>query len=206
MHLDAVAARRTQAGAPVVHEVHTLLWSLDSFARAHPDARPIASIRCNFAKLLYVGETAEVAVTNFDAKGFRLEVAAQGSVVLRLLAAFGPATPVRAPDCPVPPAKDALQPDQPMILSLEEMSGRSGRVLFATPAAVIAAAFPHISNLWGAIRTSALGCSTRLVGMVCPGLHSIFGALSLAVCEPERPSTPSNSAWLPQTLGSDLSG
>jgi acyl dehydratase len=188
IHLDQVAARRTQAGAPVVHGVHTLLWSLDSFVRVHPDAPPIASIKCNFTKLLYVGETAEVVVRNFDPKGFRLEVAAQGSVVLRLSVVFGPAAPVRTPDCPVPPAKDALQPEQPIVLSLEEMPGRSGRVLFATPAPVIAATFPHISNRWGAVRTSALACSTQLVGMVCPGLHSIYGALALTVCEPQQPS------------------
>jgi acyl dehydratase len=29
MHMDAVAARRTQAGKPVVHGVHTLLWALN---------------------------------------------------------------------------------------------------------------------------------------------------------------------------------
>ena len=32
MHMDAVAARRTQAGLPVVHGIHTLLWALDSIA------------------------------------------------------------------------------------------------------------------------------------------------------------------------------
>lgn len=33
MHMDAVKARRTQAGQPVVHGVHTLLWSLAKFTR-----------------------------------------------------------------------------------------------------------------------------------------------------------------------------
>ena len=34
MHLDALKARRTQAGVPVVHGVHLLLWALDAAARA----------------------------------------------------------------------------------------------------------------------------------------------------------------------------
>ena len=36
MHLDALLARRTQAGVPVVHGVHLLLWGLDALARAEP--------------------------------------------------------------------------------------------------------------------------------------------------------------------------
>ena len=39
MHLDALLARRTQAGVPVVHGVHLLLWGLDALARAEPGAR-----------------------------------------------------------------------------------------------------------------------------------------------------------------------
>ena len=38
MHLDAVKARRTQAGLPVVHGVHLLLWALDVLAREEPRA------------------------------------------------------------------------------------------------------------------------------------------------------------------------
>src|SRR5271163_3454397 len=30
MHMDPIAARRTPAGAPVVHGIHTLLWLLDN--------------------------------------------------------------------------------------------------------------------------------------------------------------------------------
>jgi hypothetical protein len=192
MHLDAIAARRTLAGAPVVHGIHTLLWSLDSFVQAHPEIPPIASIRCSFVKLLYVGETAEAAVTSIDPKGFRLEVAVEDSVVLRLSAMFGSPAPDRVPAHDSGMTKGAIQPDDPANLLLEEMSGRTGRVLFAVAPAVIAAAFPHISNHWRAVRTSALACSTRLVGMVCPGLHSIFGGLSFTACEPGRPSDSIN--------------
>ena len=34
MHVDALAARRTQAGAPVVHGMHAVLWALDALAGA----------------------------------------------------------------------------------------------------------------------------------------------------------------------------
>ena len=33
IHLDAIQARRTQAGQPVVHGMHAVLWALDVIAR-----------------------------------------------------------------------------------------------------------------------------------------------------------------------------
>ena len=33
MHMDALQARRTQAGAPVVHGIHLLLWALKPVCR-----------------------------------------------------------------------------------------------------------------------------------------------------------------------------
>jgi len=36
MHMDALQARRTQAGAPVVHGINLFLWALDSFAQRLP--------------------------------------------------------------------------------------------------------------------------------------------------------------------------
>src|SRR6516164_7346096 len=40
MHIDEVAARRTQAGAPVVHGVHAVIWALDSIAQNYPFSTP----------------------------------------------------------------------------------------------------------------------------------------------------------------------
>ena len=41
VHLDPVLARRTPAGAPVVHGVHLLLWGLDALARAERALPPM---------------------------------------------------------------------------------------------------------------------------------------------------------------------
>ena len=43
IHVDPVIARRTGAGALVVHGVHNLLWCLDSVGREVPDALSVAS-------------------------------------------------------------------------------------------------------------------------------------------------------------------
>src|SRR5258708_22537455 len=74
---------------------------------------------------------------------------------------------------------DVEAPEPPAALGLVQMEGRAGRLAFARPAEELAAMFPHASKLIGARRVAALGCTTRLVGMVIPGLHSIYAGLDL---------------------------
>ena len=183
MHMDPVAARRTQAGAPVVHGIHTLLWALDSLARCNPDLPAIATLRVRFDKLVYVGDSVDAVLTHRDETGLRLEVKVGGAIGLRLQVGFGPSRPQ-------PAALTAglllYQPDTgvlPLDLTLDEMANRAGRIGFAVPPAEIASVFPNAVRAWNANRIAALICSTYLVGMICPGLHSIFGGLSVVVCD-----------------------
>ena len=64
MHLDAVLARRTQAGVPVVHGVHLLLWGLDVLARAEPVLPPMRRLKAHFKQFVAVDETVAVALTS----------------------------------------------------------------------------------------------------------------------------------------------
>lgn len=185
LHMDPVAARRTQAGAPVVHGLHTLLWCIDQCAAQYPDLPPIGSVKIRFDRLLHLGETVDCVLTRMDGSGFRMETDIGGAVGFRLAAVFG--APRDAPASSAQPsADDILRPERPLELSFAEMEGRSGRVGFAVPPSEIARAFPSAARHWGEQRIAALICTTRLVGMVCPGLHSIFGGLSLTFCREDE--------------------
>ena len=54
------------------------------------------------------------------------------------------------------------------------MRGRSGTVRLATTVDKMSARFPHAADYLGASAVGALLCLSRLVGMECPGLHSLF--------------------------------
>ena len=62
MHLDTVLARRTQAGVPVAHGVHLLLWGLDALARAEADLPPMGRLRAHFKRFAAVDETVSVVL------------------------------------------------------------------------------------------------------------------------------------------------
>jgi hypothetical protein len=184
MHLDPVAARRTTAGVPVVHGVHLLLWSLDWISASLGQMPPTASLRVNFDTFVGVDEAVDLSLLRQDSVGLRAELRVAGALAMVVAAGFGDATTNCGRAVPATlRAGEAFAGNEPLDLTLDAMTGRAGLVGPATAVAEMAAAFPHAARMLGASRTAGLGALTRLVGMACPGLHSIFNSLSLKACD-----------------------
>jgi NADP-dependent 3-hydroxy acid dehydrogenase YdfG len=180
MHMDALAARRTQAGAPVVHGMHALLWLLDEIVRHRPTMPPIAGMKVSFAKMLYVGETVEARIKHLDEKALRAEVLVDNTPAITVRATFGPALPQplgweEVQDAPL------FEPTEPLDPEGDGIAARSGR-LRLPDTDTLAGLFPDASHYLGARRIAALARSSYLVGMVVPGLHSIYTGLTFRVC------------------------
>lgn len=172
IHMDPIAARRTQAGAPVVHGIHLLLWALDVFA-GQETSRPMSKIRVRFNQFVYVGETARLEFESTP-NGAKLTMAVDDTAVSHITVDFGEAQSAgRWPGVFAPTAP----PEAPLDIEFERMAEMSGRLAFATPPAVIAQSFPRAAAWLGAPRVAAIAASSNLVGMICPGLHSIYGSL-----------------------------
>ncbi len=181
MHMDALQARRTQAGAPVVHGIHLLLWTLDSLAHALPDLPQLRSLRAHFNKFVYLDEPVEIVLAEYSPKGARLHVAVDGIPRSKFNITFGNI----AAECPS--ISDALLPltaipNAAADLKFEEMANLSGRLPFRMKPQDAQAFFPSATKWLGAQRAASLAASTCLVGMVCPGLHSIYSELSIKSC------------------------
>ena len=90
VHLDAVLARRTQAGVPVVHGVHMLLWELEALARAEPALAPMRRLKAQFKHFVAVDESVAVTATRTEAS-VRLRFIAAGLTIAQLVVDFGAA-------------------------------------------------------------------------------------------------------------------
>jgi acyl dehydratase/NADP-dependent 3-hydroxy acid dehydrogenase YdfG len=182
MHLDALLARRTQAGVPVVHGVHLLLWGLDALARSEHALPPIRRLKAQFKHFVAVDERVAVAAARTEA-GVILRLTAAGITVAQLVVDFGAAVQAAeaVPGEPVPVPAEARD------LSFEATAGMSGKLAFASPPDAIAAMFPAAASRFGPRRLAALAATTLLVGMVCPGLHSIFAGLTVEACDEPVP-------------------
>jgi len=179
IHVDAIAARRTQAGAPVVHGVHTLLWCLNCLAARRTEMFSIGTLEVKFTKMIYVGEKVEAVLLHMDHQRFEIKASVGTVSVLHLAGKFGLAeTPT--PLLPEHPTQ-ILRPSTPVELTWEEMGGQTGHVGFAAPAAEIAEEFSSAGQLIGAHRVAAIACCSYLIGMVCPGLHSVLSGMSVTI-------------------------
>jgi hypothetical protein len=184
MHMDAVAARRTHAGQPVVHGIHAVLWALETLVRKGHIQHPIAQIKVRFQKLIYVGDAVSLEVVRQDRAGISLQLCVDNLPVSSINIGFGEPLFVAAhentPDA-IPPS---AWPQEPTNLSLAEVEQASGWLAFARDIEAATHSFPGLSEVIGPQRISALACMSRLVGMVCPGMHSTFFSLTIRAIEP----------------------
>ncbi len=180
IHIDPLRARRTAAGRPAVHGIHLVLWSLDAYAKAAGGPPPLAMLDVQFTRFVLSGEDAVLEAEGAPA-GARLCVIAGDAIRCEIRLAFG--QPVAAPDRRGDLPDWIADPTEPLDIAPEAISGRTGRLRFATGPDHLAAAFPAASAWLGAGRLAALAATTRLVGMVYPGLHSIYTGLRFAITD-----------------------
>ena len=176
MHMDALAARRTQAGVPVVHGVHALLWALDCAAADGADLGMLQQLKVQFAKFIPVGQEARLEFSQTSAASARLTVFTAGLAAIVAVLRFGPRATAAVngqPCAPLPPSPLATE------LSLHQMGGLNGWLASPAPASRFAELFPRAAAALTPRRLSGLAQTSRLVGMVCPGLHSIYAGLTL---------------------------
>lgn len=182
MHMDAVAARRLLSGRQVVHGIHTVLQALDLWQWVAEG--PPASVRCSFDQPINVGDCVEFwQVDEADWSSVRAVV--DGVVCTEMvLETRGAAVAVAAP----PVAGAQALPLLPTPLD-EDPASQVGRCLRLGPwGEALAAAYPQAARILTPEAVAALARLSYFVGMVCPGLHSVFSSLQFEPA-PAAPST-----------------
>ena len=173
MHVDPVFARRTQAGAPVVHGMHAVLWALDALFAAGRIGGPIASLSAAFHKFIYEGAETSLVVVRETPSSLRAELSADGMTALRLDIGIEEAV-VAAPE--TLSTRDVAVAASPASAGFGALISCEG-LLPALAPGPLAAMFPNVAERLGAARAATLAHLSTLVGMVCPGLHAIFGGV-----------------------------
>lgn len=176
MHLDALAARRTQAGAPVVHGIHGVLWALDLLVKA---GEPLpGALQVRFEAFLYLDVEVQAILRRLDNRtSVYLESRGRRVTTISLLEADAvPRTAVAA-------ARAEPIPDRPLDLDFAEVSEGSGALRLQGTLEDYAAAFPHLAAAVGAARVQAIAGLSTLVGMRLPGLHSMFSKCAIGLLD-----------------------
>jgi acyl dehydratase len=121
IHLDAGFARRTQAGAPVVHGIHHLLWAMDTALQS--SAFDVRNIRVRFQQPLFVGEIAEVRIRSRTETAVNIEIVAAATAIAAIRLSTQPGklsgTLARGVELPPQPTKEAAD------IPFEQLAGRA---------------------------------------------------------------------------------
>jgi acyl dehydratase/NAD(P)-dependent dehydrogenase (short-subunit alcohol dehydrogenase family) len=186
IHLDPIAARRTQAGAVVVHGVHAILWALDRFVELGAVPGEIVSLQVQFRNFIPVGKQVELKLLNRDERSARLELCVGNLTTVTCVVAFGKREGGKAIDMPGAAPRMSITDRPTNLVQFEEMAELCGRLDIVGRAGKIQWHFPHASSAIGNTRVAAVALLSSLVGMICPGLHSLFGAFAVELVDNSR--------------------
>jgi hypothetical protein len=179
MHMDLLASRRMPAGRPVVHGIHLLLRTLECTADAGLPLTMLAQLEVHYGKFVYLDRPLTVKLISADATTARIEVLDDELTTMTVWLRFGP-RPLGECSEALPQVKISTMPSE---LLLDQMVGRKGWLAPLVSPSDITERFPKASAALGARRLSGLTQLSRLVGMVCPGLHSIFTGLIITLTD-----------------------
>jgi acyl dehydratase len=172
MHVDAVAARRTLVGGRAVHGIHQTLAAIEAllarFAKQKRSDRTIAGFKAQFLKPVLVGDVVALHLTKINDESCLITGRIAGEIVCRVSVQFGTIPTTSQIDLPPLPMEKITE------LSIAELAGKTGSLALGLDAILAGQLFPLTTTMLGNHRMAATLALSRLVGMHCPGLHSIF--------------------------------
>jgi acyl dehydratase len=175
LHTDPIEARRTLTGAPVVHGMHLVLLALETICANLDQSRRMARLYARFAHPLIVGETVDCRLVNSEGEHWRIECSVQGDSVLELRVDWAPRSNDHDADASVAPLQPVALNDPPFV----ELAGMAGSLQVGIDPLLARRLFPCLATRVGLVTLADLMALTRLVGMRCPGRHSLFGQLDV---------------------------
>ncbi|MBF8271764.1 MAG: putative maoC protein dehydratase [Magnetococcales bacterium] len=200
LHADPQAARRLLFGRQVVHGIHGMLWALDRLPEDTAGGFPkISELKCEFTGSIHIDDHVALNWVEGNQSGYKGSLLVEGRVVTRLVVETDSGMRSEGPKIPGPPPEPLVCRE----VLAEDLAGCSGKVPIGFSMDLARKLFPRLVDNLSCARFASLLSATRLVGMECPGLHSIFSGLKVAFHEWDELLSPQMVyqvvSWQPNT-------
>ena len=176
LHVDPIASRRSIFGGVIVHGVHTLLWALNEWVSDIDLSIELKDVSAVFRNPVQLGKSVRVFIVNRDASSVELEVRQGDTLNTRIQAQYR--RHIRT-GIPLGLNDNVSLAEESKDLNEEEISSSRGRVPIVWKEEITKKLFPDLANTLPKHQLAIILSTTYLVGMECPGLHSIFSELNL---------------------------
>ena len=180
VHLDPIKARRTRFGQPVLHGLHALFWALENFIAPKPDTLLLVSLKAYFNQPIILGEKIQFILKSEDEACAEIQLLSKNKQAVRIMVSYSFSDNkgfLNYPD---------LNPDSRKCLDKkpEQLAHTSGSLDLCLNQSETSHRFPNLMRVFPSNQLAELMALTRLVGMECPGLHSIFSDLNIKFSSP----------------------
>ena len=176
LHLDPVLARRLLFGRQVVHGLHALLWSLDYHLKSQAQPLELRTVKANFQAGIGVGQTVRCLITWQGEYRVAIHLETAGTPAAWIEISWNPLRHHWPDTLP----KTSPEPEKCRERSIEEVAAASGNIALYFSGDRAGGLFPNLTRVLPPMQLADLLATTRLVGMECPGHHSIYSSLNLA--------------------------
>jgi len=193
VHVDRIAARRYMFGQPVVHGVHTLLWALDNWCQDRDAAIKLRSVKAEFVKPIVLGELVTCQLVSEQSDGCEIHVRSGVTVFTKIVVAMEHMAAKALDGGRNTGIIDAFPVRRsPRVLLQAELDGLRGSMDLYLETTEAARLFPNLVKAVPAFQIAIILNTSRLVGVECPGLHSLYSSLELAFEDSAEPAVALN--------------
>jgi acyl dehydratase len=170
-YVDPKVARRLMFGQPVVHGIHSFLWSLDCWLSQQVAPQQLTKVRVVFHKPIGVGQQVEFKLARQVGDQIELELWCQGALATAVR--FTSQTLVELNSV----SEIEFWDDTCTECLPEDYEGAKGELPIALNNRLLGELLPNVAVKLDPRQVAQILASTRLVGMHYPGLHSLYSEL-----------------------------
>lgn len=179
LHVDPVVARRSLFGQPIVHGVHALMWALDQWLEGSSESVQLQNLQVSFLKPIGLNQEVKFTLVCGRDNRIQIDLFKDDEVVVRAVFSCLPYEP-----CHHEGVSQGLPKQHPPdFLSKEAIQSCSGFLDMYLQPETAGRLFPNMTRFFCPVQFAVLLGMTRLVGVKCPGLQSIFSELKLTASD-----------------------
>ncbi len=174
-HMDPVRARRFIFGRPVVHGVNLVMCGLNLFLKKIGEPIFLSSLKADFLSPVFIDSETKFQFFGENATGVTIGILDEIGVVASISIGFnkGISENLTIPDF-------SFEPQEPELIASGEISEKRGVETLSCDFSEIEKYYPSISRNISRVQIAELLATTRIIGMKCPGMNSVFQEMDLS--------------------------
>ncbi len=177
LHLDPVYSRRLLFGEPVVHGIHLVFCGLEHVLGSFRPPTVLKELKATFRSPLPLKTPVTIEAVELESDRFKVQYS---NNYCELAGKFMEDADPDAWSLPLPSEGPRLECKD---VSFTQSARATGCIPLFLDTVELRAMFPQVAERLPAVQAAQILATTRLTGMQCPGLHTVYDSMELHFAE-----------------------